>query len=44
MYTLEFKDLTYDIMLASTDGTVPDLTPCFDLKFNQQNQIIDFGW
>lgn len=44
LHTLEYDDLTYDIMLESKDGTVAELTPCFDLKFNQQNQIIDFGW
>ncbi|MGD9897895.1 MAG: serine hydrolase domain-containing protein [Calditrichaceae bacterium] len=43
-HILEYKDMTYDIVLESPEGQVTDLAPCFDLKFNDQNQIIAFGW
>lgn len=44
VYTLEYEDDTYDILLESKQGVIEELTPCFDLKFNEQNQITAFGW
>lgn len=41
---LEYGDMSYDIVLESNDGKVVDLTPCFDLQFNEINQIVAFGW
>lgn len=43
-HVLEYGDMSYDIVLESNDGKVVDLTPCFDLQFNESNQIIAFGW
>lgn len=43
-HILEYGDMSYDIVLKSKDGNVVDLTPCFDLQFNESNQIIAFGW
>jgi hypothetical protein len=43
-HILEYEDLSYDIVLESKDGKVVDLTPCFDLQFNESDQIIAFGW
>ncbi|MCK9451706.1 MAG: beta-lactamase family protein [Bacteroidales bacterium] len=43
-HILEYGDLSYDIILESKDGKVVDLTPCFDLQFNESNQIVAFGW
>lgn len=44
VHILEYEDDTYDILLESKRGIVEELTPCFDLKFNEQNQITAFGW
>jgi hypothetical protein len=44
IHILEYEDMTYDVVLESEDGEVKYLTPCFDLKFNEKNQIIAFGW
>ncbi len=44
VHTLEYEDDTYDILLESKQGVIEELTPCFDLKFNEQNQITAFGW
>jgi CubicO group peptidase (beta-lactamase class C family) len=43
-HVLEYGDLSYDIILESKDGKVVDLTPCFDLQFNERNQVVAFGW
>lgn len=43
-HILEYGDMSYDIVLESKDGKVVDLTPCFDLQFNESNQIVAFGW
>ncbi len=43
-HILEYGDMSYDIVLESKDGKVVDLTPCFDLQFNENNQIVAFGW
>jgi hypothetical protein len=42
-YTLEYDDDTYDILLKSKQGITQELTPCFCLKFNEQNQITAFA-
>lgn len=44
VHTLEYKDYTYDILLESKNGVIEELTPCFDFKFNEQNQITAFAW
>ncbi|MEB8330689.1 serine hydrolase [Flavobacteriaceae bacterium KMM 6897] len=44
VHTLEYEDYTYDILLESKNGVIEELTPCFDFKFNEQNQITAFGW
>ncbi len=44
VHTLEYEDLTYDILLKSKKGVIEELTPCFDFKFNEKNQITAFGW
>ena len=43
-HILEYGDMSYDIVLESKDGKIVDLTPCFDLQFNESNQIVAFGW
>jgi CubicO group peptidase (beta-lactamase class C family) len=43
-HILEYGDMSYDIVLESKDGKVIDLTPCFDLQFNENNKIVAFGW
>jgi len=43
-HVLEYGDMSYDIILKSKGGKVVDLTPCFDLQFNESNQIVAFGW
>lgn len=43
-HILEYGDMSYDIVLESKDGKMVNLTPCFDLQFNESNQIIAFGW
>ncbi len=43
-HILEYGDMSYDIVLESKDGKVMDLTPCFDLQFNNSDQITAFGW
>jgi len=43
-HILEYGDMSYDIVLESKDGKVVDLTPCFDLQFNESNKIVAFGW
>ncbi|RIV68575.1 serine hydrolase domain-containing protein [Flagellimonas aequoris] len=43
-HILEYGDMSYDIVLESKDGKVVDLTPCFDLQFNESDQIVAFGW
>ena len=43
-HILEYGDMSYDIVLESKDGKVVDLVPCFDLQFNESNQIVAFGW
>lgn len=43
-HILEYGDMSYDIILESKDGKVVDLTPCFDLQFDESNQIVAFGW
>ncbi|UII27513.1 beta-lactamase family protein [Fulvivirga maritima] len=43
-HILEYGDMSYDIILQSKSGEVVDLTPCFDLQFNESNQISAFGW
>ncbi|MCG2417809.1 beta-lactamase family protein [Aequorivita sp. F47161] len=43
-HVLEYGDLSYDIILESKDGKIVELTPCFDLQFNESNQIVAFGW
>lgn len=43
-HILEYGDLSYDIILESKDGKIVDLTPCFDLQFNENNKIVAFGW
>ena len=43
-HILEYGDMSYDIVLESKEGIVVDLTPCFDLQFNESNQIVAFGW
>jgi len=43
-HILEYGDMSYDIVLESKEGKVVDLTPCFDLQFNERNRIIAFGW
>ena len=43
-HVLEYGDMSYDIVLESKDGKVVHLTPCFDLQFNENNQIVAFGW
>lgn len=43
-HVLEYGDMSYDIVLESKDGKIVELTPCFDLQFNESNQIVAFGW
>ena len=43
-HILAYEDMSYDIVLESKDGKVVDLTPCFDLQFNEHNMIAAFGW
>lgn len=43
-HVLEYGDISYDIILESKDGKEVDLTPCFDLQFNESNKIVAFGW
>lgn len=43
-HILEYGDMSYDVVLESKHGKVVDLTPCFDLQFNEINQIVAFGW
>lgn len=43
-HILEYGDMSYDIVLESKEGKVVDLTPCFDLQFNEKNKIVAFGW
>ncbi|MEL4455272.1 serine hydrolase domain-containing protein [Lutimonas vermicola] len=43
-HILEYGDMSFDIVLESQDGKVVELTPCFDLQFNENNQIVAFGW
>lgn len=43
-HILEYGDMSYDIILKSPKGETVDLTPCFDLQFNEKNQINAFGW
>lgn len=43
-HILEYGDMSYDVVLESKDGKVIELTPCFDLQFNESNQIVAFGW
>lgn len=43
-HILEYGDMSYDIVLESKDGKVVELTPCFDLQFDDDNKIVAFGW
>lgn len=43
-HVLEYGDNSYDIILKSEEGKKTDLTPCFDVQFNHENQIIAYGW
>ena len=43
-HVLEYGDLSYDIILESKDGKIIELTPCFDIQFNENNKIVAFGW
>nr|WP_321407122.1 serine hydrolase domain-containing protein [uncultured Carboxylicivirga sp.] len=43
-HILEYGDMSYDIILKSEDGKIVDLTPCFDLQFNENNKIVAYGW
>ena len=43
-HILAYEDMSYDIVLESKDGKVVDLTPCFDLQFNEHNKLVAFGW
>lgn len=43
-HVLEYGDMSYDIVLVSKEGKTVDLTPCFDLQFNESSQIVAFGW
>ena len=43
-HILEYEDNSYDIILVSTNGSITDLTPCFDLQIDDKNQIVAYGW
>lgn len=43
-HILEYGDMSFDIVFESQDGKLVELTPCFDLQFNESNQIVAFGW
>ena len=43
-HVLEYGDMSYDIIMLSPEGKTVDLTPCFDLQFNENNKIVAFGW
>jgi len=43
-HILEYGDMSYDIILLSPEGKTVDLTPCFDIQFNSENQVVAFGW
>ena len=43
-HILEYGDISYDILLESKEGKVVELSPCFDLRFNENNQIDSFRW
>jgi len=43
-HILEYGDMSYDIILLSPEGKTVDLTPCFDIQFNDENQVVAFGW
>ena len=43
-HVLEYGDISYDIILESKDGKIIELTPCFDIQFNENNKIVAFGW
>ncbi len=43
-HILEYGDMSYDIILLSPEGKTVDLTPCFDIQFNNENQVVAFGW
>ena len=43
-HILEYGDMSYDIVLVSPEGKAVELTPCFDIQFNTDNQISAFGW
>ena len=42
-HILEYDDLSYDIILESPEGEVTDLIPCYDLQFDEDNQIVAYG-
>lgn len=43
-HILAYDDMSFDIVLTSPEGENVQLTPCFDLQFNTEDQIVAFGW
>ncbi|KAA3659621.1 MAG: class A beta-lactamase-related serine hydrolase, partial [Calditrichaeota bacterium] len=43
-HVLQYGDGSYDIMLESGDGKEIEMTPCFDLQFDENGKIAAFGW